>query len=566
MNRQTPSSIENPLPRIFRTWLYFGVLVSMLMGACGDSGTNEQTSTPSWWLEDAGLQVTYTYPADTQTNIAKYPSIKVTFNKPVNESSADNGITLIDVAGSPVSTSFSYDSDTKTVTLFPTSLLSPESWFTLKVSGVRSEDGSEIFEGQTTYSFQSEPALATSASNPIDNYTGAYQNQVISITFNQDLDESSVGVDDFILRWGSTNFIIVTSADYNISTKTITLGYGNPGVDLPFEETVYVDFEGELTAPDPDGVGPLQGEAFDDDINWFAGGEFNFYVKFASDTTPPTWSADAPVTKAMNGKSILVQFGPNGGEHRVTDDSGSIKFIHVYRKALATTEAQDLEEGSGSGFEWYPTGNAWNDGTEVPGSPIPYGDAWPVTGESYSHQTVLSDSGENLNGSTIYWFYLGASDHSGNFGYSAPFMQTTEEIEYWGGTEGIQKMLFSDMNPPLISGMNCIMCHKANNAEGQLNLEGPYVGILDPDSVHADLLEMNGGGDMGRSIGSIERVLPYDSLNSFLYQLILAADNGDGVPAEPNKMPNYGDYGFSVENVKRIKDWIDEGAENNTSP
>lgn len=105
---------------------------------------------------------------------------------------------------------------------------------------------------------------------------------------------------------------------------------------------------------------------------------------------------------------------------------------------------------------------------------------------------------------------------------------------------------------------NCVSCHFAGSAQttsSALDLNGGK------DEAYAALVNVDAAGDDCASSGA-KRVVPNDADNSNLIHKLETVDAG-GDPVCGDPMPNPTTGGLDAATIAKIREWIDNGAENN---
>ena len=519
MNRPLPSSEKNPFPQILRTWLYCGILLSTLLGACGDSGTTPKSdSGPSWWLENSELVIVASNFMDTSgnsstntTDVSLCSDIKFTFNKDVMSSTAESGITVTDSLSNPVPGSVSYHSPTKTATWSidtgTQTLLKENDAHTVTLNAITSEDGSSSLP-ETSIQFTTAPKLSISSTIPTDFATDVSRNTMISMTFNKPLDPDSVDDDDFYILQNA--FILSgTTVDYLSASNTVTITYSGL-----LGDTVPVSIIYDPSTGDPVTGTGCGSEEFTPGTNIL----IQFTTGSAGDTTPPVWTGVNPILKPENALQIRASWD----NCTVTDDT-NIAGYNV----------------------WRSTANMWPGSfTKINSNLLP----------SVTKEFTNSNTGDALNPSTTYHFVIGAEDAAGNEGFSTMVSIQTPALMIWtsmSGTGLYDKYIGS--NGPY----NCTNCHQGT---ADLLLDGTaqdaHDAMYDRDSP--------AGETESETTTLMKIVKPFDPKNSTLFKRINVPEGLD--PNDPDYnyyMPNIGDHLTNTE-VEKFLDWINEGGEYTT--
>ena len=176
-------------------------------------------------------------PADGETEVALDKSITVDFNRDINESTLNTATFKIRPAGVIVflSASRSYNALLKRATLNPTANLLPNTtYYVTLTDGIESTGGLPLFNAQT-WSFKTISPPAVLTKTPAAGATNVPVDQTIPVTFDKNMDWSTVSASSFYLQKSGGGTIAATITK-SVDKRTASI---NPLVDLE-EGATYV--------------------------------------------------------------------------------------------------------------------------------------------------------------------------------------------------------------------------------------------------------------------------------------------------------------------------------------
>ncbi len=201
--------------------------------------------TTGYRVDTQAPQVTATSPANGATAIPLNGAIQITFDSPLMPGFLD-AITL-SAGGTPVSVrARTLSNGNRTVSVFPNLLLSPNTTYTVSVTGVKDLSGN-LMTAVVTYSFTSGDAVDLVAptvvsTSPVSSATGVSRSVTPTITLSEAIDpatvEGSVGIR---LTYMST--ALDASLTLSADRKTITI---TPAAPLRASTTYQFTYTGRL--------------------------------------------------------------------------------------------------------------------------------------------------------------------------------------------------------------------------------------------------------------------------------------------------------------------------------
>jgi hypothetical protein len=150
--------------------------------------------------------------------------VTVTFNEPMDPASINTTtITLTPTSGgSAVASTVTYNAGTNTATLDPTEDLAYNTSYTITVTtGVEDVAGNNL-AAQSTSTFttiQDTVAPTVTATSPVAGATNVSRNTIITVTFSEAMDPTTINGTTFTVSAGGP---VVGSVSYNAATRVAT--------------------------------------------------------------------------------------------------------------------------------------------------------------------------------------------------------------------------------------------------------------------------------------------------------------------------------------------------------
>ena len=170
-------------------------------------------------------------PADGAKNCPIAQIIKVTFDQDMDVSTITNATFYFKGEGGfPMPATVSYDAATKTATLIPLAkLVAGETYYITLTQSVKSTAGLSVPGAPLIWTFHTVQAIPprVTSKTPVDGSVNCSVNQVISITFDSDMDASKFTQFSFYFakRGGA---VLPASISYDTATRTATLTPASP--------------------------------------------------------------------------------------------------------------------------------------------------------------------------------------------------------------------------------------------------------------------------------------------------------------------------------------------------
>ncbi len=255
--------------------------------------------------------VTAITPASGASGVSGTANVTATFSEAMDAATVSTTtVELRNAAGNLVAAAVSYNTSTRVVTLNPTPTLTPSATYTATIRGGASDPRVKDLAGNAlavsqvwTFTVAGEITPPTvSANSPASGATGVSTVILVTATFSEALDPSTIGSSTFELRIGS-GAPLAAAVTYNATTRVATL---TPAVALDPSTTYTAIVRGGATEPR---VKDLAGNALAVNRTW------SFTTVAAptvTSTSPaagaagisPTANVTATFSRAMNSLTI----------------------------------------------------------------------------------------------------------------------------------------------------------------------------------------------------------------------------------------------------------------------
>ncbi|MGI9043509.1 MAG: Ig-like domain-containing protein [Gemmatimonadaceae bacterium] len=215
----TPTS---PLPN-------FSSITATITTGATDLAGNALRQATTWTFttrDDIPPTVIAASPANGATGVSPNAVVTVTFSERMNAATVNpSTISLrITSSGTAITSIVTYNADTRVATLTPSGPLSQNVNYTLTVStGVRDEQGNAMaapYSLSFTVGDTTPPTVVSTV--PADGATGVATNTIVSATFSEPMDSSTINTTTFTLRLTSGGGNLAGSVAWNAGTHTAT--------------------------------------------------------------------------------------------------------------------------------------------------------------------------------------------------------------------------------------------------------------------------------------------------------------------------------------------------------
>ena len=167
-------------------------------------------------------------PAPGATLVAANTTVMVTFSEPIDQTtitSANFKLAPTASPGSPVTTAFSYNAATNTVTMTPSTNLGSNVQYTVTVgTGVKDLSGNTLL-AQDTWTFTTitdTTAPTVLSTTPTNNATNVAVNSSISVVFSEDMSAATIDGTSFTVKTTVGATPVAGTVSYNAATRTAT--------------------------------------------------------------------------------------------------------------------------------------------------------------------------------------------------------------------------------------------------------------------------------------------------------------------------------------------------------
>ncbi|MFW5862378.1 MAG: Ig-like domain-containing protein [Spirochaetota bacterium] len=303
-------------------------------------------------------EVSSVYPYDNSSEVSTESSISITFNEPVDPNSISAQTIRMQDGDTTITGSLSVDSDT--VTFTPSTMLQNNTMYAVTAStGIRDLSGNHLANNYTWY-FTTEtdtsPPEVTSTS-PAGNATAVSTTSNISVTFNENIDPTTVNSQTFIVDNGGS------TVDGNIACNGKTAQF-DPIDELQANSTYTVILSTDIR--------DTNGNRMNSTYSW----------SFTTDDAPPVTveldvSADTMVSQFYPDQNYanqsvipiecnasgtlrgLVQFDLSGIPDGATVHSATLK-LYLYWSQFNSSEKSEYVTVRGVLGNWNENDVTWN--------------------------------------------------------------------------------------------------------------------------------------------------------------------------------------------------------------
>jgi len=171
-------------------------------------------------------QVVSISPANGAKNCPIAQIVKVTFDQDMDVATLTSSTLYVYAeSGFPLAATVSYDSATKTATLIPVAkLIAGKTYYIGMTKGVKSTAGLTVAGAPLTWNFYTVPAIPPRvvSKTPVDGSVNCPLNQLVSVTFDSDMDPAKFTQYSFYLgkRGGQ---VLPATISYDAAKRTATL-------------------------------------------------------------------------------------------------------------------------------------------------------------------------------------------------------------------------------------------------------------------------------------------------------------------------------------------------------
>jgi hypothetical protein len=247
------------------------------------------------------LSVVETSPAADAIDVSSTSAVTATVNKALDPDSVVNpntntptgALVMKNEDGTDVSGAVTYNADTFTLTFTPAQALASGQRYTMTLRDLRAADGGA--QGHTvswsfaTRSLAAESELSVMSTNPVSGTTGFPRNAAIVMTFNRELDSTSLV--NPMTNTSTGAFVLKTPAGANVAG---TITYNPSTASVAFVPAAYLSANLTYIASIGD-IRTVDGSALAERYTWtFTTGEAPNALPTIISTTPIDGAADIP--------------------------------------------------------------------------------------------------------------------------------------------------------------------------------------------------------------------------------------------------------------------------------
>ncbi|MGC1243858.1 MAG: ice-binding family protein [Chryseosolibacter sp.] len=255
-------------------------------------------------------------PAENETDVALNHAIVITFSEAMDKTTINSSTVFVKQGSTPISGMVTYTGTSATFT--PTKDFNPNTEYTVTLTTGAKDLAGNAIAGNLVSSFTTGAAAdillpMVNATDPLKNATGIARNKIVTLTFNETMDQATINNETFILNQGSSS--VAGTVSYSGMTATFT------PTSILAASTTY-------TATITKGAKDLAGNALAADVVW----EF---------TTGGTTSSLATVNLGTSGNYVILAQSAinNSATSAITGDLALSPAAASYITGMALTAA-----------------------------------------------------------------------------------------------------------------------------------------------------------------------------------------------------------------------------------
>ncbi|MEW6621567.1 MAG: Ig-like domain-containing protein [Bacillota bacterium] len=241
-NRTVTISPSNPLAYNTEYTVYIS---NNLKDVNGNKITTTTSTATSWKFtteEEDLVGISDRSPKPNSTNIAVDTDIIIKFAQAMDTSTLTTSNVYLRKSGTSrnISSSLSYSSSTRTLTLTPDSNLDYDTDYIVYItSSVKDNKGNRMSTTSWRFTTKEEDPVYIVERNPAANSTNQAVDSTITIRFSQPMDRTTLTTSNIYMRKSGTTRNISVDLDYNSSRRTVTLTPVS-NLDYNTEYVIYV--------------------------------------------------------------------------------------------------------------------------------------------------------------------------------------------------------------------------------------------------------------------------------------------------------------------------------------
>jgi YVTN family beta-propeller protein len=332
-------------------------------------------------------------PAAGAVGVVVGSTVTATFSEAMDATTINTGTVELrnSATNALVSGTVSYNASTRVVTFTPAAALAASTGYTATVRGGSTDPRAKDMAGNAlaanaSWAFTTAAADTTaptiSARTPAAGASGVAVSSVVTLTFSEAMDASTVNGSTFVLRTAG-GALVPAAVSYNASTRVATL---TPSAALAPSSSYTASAVGGTTDPR---LKDLAGNALAASASWS-------FTTVVADTTPPTITAAVPAAGAVDvsaAASIVITFSE-------AMDAATINTATV---ELRNTSTNALVAGSVS----YAA--ATQSATLTPGAALAAATGYTVTVRGGASAPQVKDSAGNALAASASWSFTTAA-------------------------------------------------------------------------------------------------------------------------------------------------------------
>jgi len=199
--------------------------------AAANTTAEENYANDSFTVDTTAPTVVSRYPTPGQTDVPLTAVVTATFSEAMNASTITTSSFTLKIGATPVSGTVSYNSGTYTATFDPSANLTDGTTYTATLTTAITDVAGNSLAAEQSWSFSTGgdvTAPTVTSTSPTNGATGVAVDTVVTATFSEAMDSSTITTSSFTLDGVSG------TVSYNSGTYTATF---DPSADLAYDTT-----------------------------------------------------------------------------------------------------------------------------------------------------------------------------------------------------------------------------------------------------------------------------------------------------------------------------------------
>ena len=208
-----------------QTTYVYSVAANCVGGIVSDRSVETEESTVTT-IDITPPTVIQVIPLENTTQVSPAADVNVIFSEPMDPATINTTTFTIRVGtGAPLPATVTYNAETRRAVLVPTGGMPNFTTITATMStGAKDLSGNALQAAKVwTFTTRDDVPPTVIATNPANNATGVAPNSVVTITFSENMDASTVNATNITIRPTASGTAVPATVTYNTSTRVATL-------------------------------------------------------------------------------------------------------------------------------------------------------------------------------------------------------------------------------------------------------------------------------------------------------------------------------------------------------